>query len=258
MFLMERMHARGRREKFTRTERLLILSVLRRDSQNIQAFLQRLENLDCDEVARAMLLCARFGFLPELDTLVRAGVDVNAGLMGTGQTVLMEAARSAQPKIVLYLLRHGANIHPASSKLQDIRATALIQAMRFGNGATAKILLEHGADPNLCNGNGESALMYAVLAGDIELVRLLLDADADPDLVSIFDVTALRWAINFGYGEIAELLLMSGASPVHISLLEKVADWLTIRQYRHDTASERACACRLKRAIDCVVNYRYY
>ena len=61
---------------------------------------------------------------------------------------------------------------------------ALLQAALFGRTAEARLLLEHGADPNLSKNDGVSPLILAAQApGDAGLgaAALLLDAKADVD-----------------------------------------------------------------------------
>ncbi|RPB03779.1 hypothetical protein L873DRAFT_1601904, partial [Choiromyces venosus 120613-1] len=45
-----------------------------------------------------------------------------------------------------------------------------------------KLLLKHGADPNLRAGYHETALQAAASAGNGEVVKILLQADADPNI----------------------------------------------------------------------------
>ena len=50
-----------------------------------------------------------------------------------------------------------------------------------------KLLLEHGADINLPDNYGHTALMMASLEGNTEIVRLLLDQGADVNVQDRFD-----------------------------------------------------------------------
>ena len=71
-----------------------------------------------------------------------------------------------------------------------------------------RLLLEAGADKNLADNNGCTALM---MAWTVEAMRLLLDAGASTDLVDNFGNTALMVASSKGHVERVRLLLDAGA-----------------------------------------------
>lgn len=71
-------------------------------------------------------------------------------------------------------------------------------------------LLKEGADVNVRNDFGATALIMASQAGYIEIVKILLDASADVNSTSK-DMTALFLASQQGYTEIVGLLLGAGA-----------------------------------------------
>ena len=94
-------------------------------------------------------------------------------------------------------------------------ATALGQAALCGRTAEARLLLEHGADPNLCMHDGNSPLILAAMApGDAGLgaAALLLDAKAEIDHQTNNGQTALQFACICSNVEVAELLLERGAN----------------------------------------------
>ena len=81
--------------------------------------------------------------------------------------------------------------------------------------AEASLLLEHGADPNLCMNDGTSPLICAAMApGDAGLgaAALLLDAKADIDHPQEVGQTALQAACECSNVEVAKLLLERGAN----------------------------------------------
>ncbi|XP_042640605.1 ankyrin repeat domain-containing protein 34A isoform X2 [Tyto alba] len=78
-----------------------------------------------------------------------------------------------QPRMVRYLLENGAdpNIPDKTGK------TALMHACAERAGpAVAAVLLAHGADPSARDYAGASALVYAINRGDRETLQVLLDA----------------------------------------------------------------------------------
>ncbi len=60
--------------------------------------------------------------------------------------------------------------------------TPIVQAAVIGSLPITELLIEYGADVNLCQRNGESALANAANRGNIKLVALLLEQGADPNL----------------------------------------------------------------------------
>jgi Ankyrin repeats (3 copies)/Planctomycete cytochrome C len=70
--------------------------------------------------------------------------------------------------------------------------TPLMYAALYGDAASARLLLDKGADPNARNDAGATALMWAV--DDLETTRLLLERGADPNVRSADARTALLLA----------------------------------------------------------------
>lgn len=64
--------------------------------------------------------------------------------------------------------------------------TPIVQAAVIGSLPIMRLLVERGADVNICQLNGESALANAANRGDVELVRYLLEHGADPNLRKSF------------------------------------------------------------------------
>ncbi|MBO7191697.1 MAG: ankyrin repeat domain-containing protein [Elusimicrobiaceae bacterium] len=86
--------------------------------------------------------------------------------------------------------------------------------------ALTKILLQKGADPNLTDPAGLTALMYACFVWTdilyqvpLERIRLLLKAGAKPNMVNKDGETALSYAVHFIQRETVPLLLEAGADP---------------------------------------------
>lgn len=76
-----------------------------------------------------------------------------------------------------YLLQSGAD-----PNIRDRRNnTPLMLAAQLGKGNYVPILLEYKANPNLANASGETPLIAAVQNRDVATARLLLDKGADPD-----------------------------------------------------------------------------
>ncbi len=91
--------------------------------------------------------------------------------------------------------------------------TPLLAAVETGRRELARLLLEHGADPNAANRRGRTPLMEAALRGDLELVAMLLEAGADPHRQDRWGETALFDAVRAGHLAVVRRLLEAGADP---------------------------------------------
>ena len=84
----------------------------------------------------------------------------------------------------------------------------------FGNEEIVKELINAGADVNIEDERGWTALMYASDNGHIEIVKKLIQADVDVNKktrATSFYQTALKRANKKGHKEIANLLKKHGA-----------------------------------------------
>src|ERR1700693_823809 len=91
-------------------------------------------------------------------------------------------------------------------------STPLMYAALYGNATDVRILLASGANPNLRNDAGATALMWA--ADDAEKTRLLLEKGADANARSEDGRTPLMIAADqYGASPVVKLLLDHGAKP---------------------------------------------
>lgn len=119
--------------------------------------------------------------------LVSAGAKVvPKRIPDDGSTALHHAAEHRDPDIVRYLIEQAGGTE-AFLVFDELDKTPLHRAVRKNNLATAKVLLEAGADPNALvhvhhEGRiGDTPLRDAVYEGYVEMARLLLSYGADPD-----------------------------------------------------------------------------
>ena len=89
---------------------------------------------------------------------------------------------------------------------------ATIYAAKYKDTKILELLLEHGADVNIQNKHGDTALIEASYNGHIETTKLLLEYKADPNLKDKDERTALMEASAKGHEEITKLLLQHGAN----------------------------------------------
>jgi ankyrin repeat protein len=121
---------------------------------------------------------------------------------------LMEALRNADDAS----LKAEIATNPASAGAKGVGGnTPLMYAALYGNEESVRMLLEHGANPNVSNNEGTTALMWAV--DSVEKTRLLLDAGAAVDTRAESGRTALLIAAGrHGSTNVVKLLIDRGAN----------------------------------------------
>jgi uncharacterized protein len=142
--------------------------------------------------------------------LLDRGADVNARETGSGQTALMWAAANKSTDIVTLLLDHGADARARSTR----GFTPLLFAAQQGEVESGRLLLRAGADVNDRGGNDrKTALIVAAASGHSNFATLLLDSGANPDLSDEIGFTALHYAaLDAGGGDIVRTLLAHRAN----------------------------------------------
>ena len=116
----------------------------------------------------------------------------------------------------------GGDLNDRSSGPWDHRHAPLLYYATCGDRAdVVRLLLTHGADPDIREGGGLTPLHRAVFRGFYDVAVLLLDAGADVDARStkkpeddmqLFDRTPLTQAATNGQVDVVRLLLRRGAS----------------------------------------------
>eukprot|EP00439_Symbiodinium_sp_Y106_P050367 s1067_g6.t1 len=100
----------------------------------------------------------------------------------------------------------------ADKDLADARGcTALWSASSHGLVKVVRLLLQAGADKDLTDAIGRTALNTASWRGHVEVVHFLLAAGADKDLTNNDGYTELMSAFCRGHVEVVHLLLVAGA-----------------------------------------------
>lgn len=137
--------------------------------------------------------------IAELKQMLNEGVDPNVRNC-FGETALM---LSRHEEILDTLLDHGADINDRS----QFGATPLMYSLCFYCPPTiTKKLISAGANLDLVELTGKTALILAVIEEESEKVELLLNAGADVRLLDDEGKSALDYAIQSGNEEIIQML----------------------------------------------------
>jgi ankyrin repeat protein len=176
-----------------------------------------------------LMVAARSGNPEVVEQLLAKGAHVNARA-ARDQTALMWAVTQRHSEVVKVLLAHKADVHARSAAWSQVMAvpphgrpeynrsiphgsdTALMFAARVGDLASAKLLVEAGANVNDRDAWGVSAMVLAAHSGYREVVTFLLDRGADPNAATA-GFAALHVAIMRRDEEMARALLAGGANP---------------------------------------------
>jgi ankyrin repeat protein len=173
---------------------------------------------------------ARAGSVDAVRLLLANGADPNATEGFRGQTALMWAVDQKHVDVARILIEHGADIHARSDVWHQLENTAgnanasgdfemahggstpLLFAARTGALATARVLLDAGANVNDTTSAGTSALVVAAHSGHGALAAYLLERGADPNAAAA-GYTALHAAVLRGDLGLVKALLRHGADP---------------------------------------------
>jgi hypothetical protein len=134
-----------------------------------------------------------------------------------GYTSLHLAAIGADSNLVESLLTSGTAYVDESNLFSH--ETALTYAVAKGNDSIVKTLLKFGANPDLCNNQGRSALDIAAYEGSVLSLDLLLKAKANVNDSDKFGLTPLFMVLmnndeNAVKAEKIRMLILAGANPL--------------------------------------------
>jgi ankyrin repeat protein len=159
-----------------------------------------------------LMTAARTGNASIVKTLLDRGADPNARENTNGETALMWAAEENHQEAATLLVAHGADINARSKALEYKtdrfglegvltilprgNLTALMIAAREGSVAAAQALAEGGANLDLTDPDGTTALELAVINSHYDTAALLLEKGANPNIADSAGMAALYAAVD--------------------------------------------------------------
>lgn len=146
--------------------------------------------------------------------LLHAGMDPNFHYEVDGEMVTPIIYWSAYPtgttfRTVSELVEHGANLNVQNSEGQS----PLHRAIRYNGPELALYLLSKGASTDLVDKQGNSVLHFSVIFGLDDVTAKLLTSNVAVDLQDKQGNTALHYASSLGDQKTVELLIARGADP---------------------------------------------
>ena len=144
-------------------------------------------------------VAARSGDVAQVESLLKAGCDVNAHDFKSGDTPLLVAVQGNHQDVAAVLIAHGADVNAKNGAIQ----TALYAAK---NKDMTEFLIAHGADLSVRDASGDTPLHDAVLNPD--KMKVLLAHGADVNATNRFGNTPLYGSVT---KETAEILIAHGA-----------------------------------------------
>lgn len=163
--------------------------------------------LFADPGLRALAEAAQHGNVKKIDALIAKGVNVN-GKGRYGETPLYAAFQVRNKRGFKALLEHGANPNFIDANGQ----TLMNDIAGYSSTYFMKLALKHGGDPNLvAPRSGETPLFFAVAPDGKQNIGLLLRAGANLNMQDKDGYTALMMAAIYNQYDAVYELLEAGA-----------------------------------------------
>jgi ankyrin repeat protein len=160
-----------------------------------------------------LMTAARTGAPAVIRALVARGANVQAREGWLGQTALMLAVAEDHAEAAAALIAAGADVNARSAptNLPDLewdvigmsttvfprgRWTPLMFAAREGAVSAARVLIDRGADLDLQDPDGTTALVLAIINAHYDVAALLLERGANPNIADTSGMAALYAAVD--------------------------------------------------------------
>jgi len=162
---------------------------------------------DPADLNERMLKAAMEGNTTAVVEFLAKGADVNAKGTYSGWTPLILASKKGEIELVNYLLSYGADVNVESG----VRGrTAIMEAARNRKIGAVKALLTADPDLDAVDWEGYTVLMFAAVSGQRDIVDVLLTHGADVNVKNKVGSSALMMAS--GYPNVLKKLKEAGAA----------------------------------------------
>ncbi|KAF4463661.1 Ankyrin repeat domain-containing 17 [Fusarium albosuccineum] len=175
----------------------------------VELLLERGAQVDACSTHQSMLqgtalqAAVEAGDLEIVDILLEHGANPNIG-GGLLTCPMIAAARMGEPDILNHLIKAHADVNVRGGPNMS---TPLINVATFFDESSIRAIIDAGADINLADEDGNTALMEAAQVGDAEAVQILLDKGADVLLKNHDNQNALQIALEMDSTECVKILV---------------------------------------------------
>ena len=196
----------------------LLLSAVNGNTDILRCFIENKADVDARTgncQCTLLIVASKYGHTNAVNVLLQYGANV-ALTDKSGRTALHFAAGSSDNscEILRCLIENGADI----DKGRNDNQTPLMIAAQKGHVSVATFLIEHGANVDLQDENGNTALHHTLYGSDVscEILSCLTGSGADVNGVNKVKHTPLMIAAKRGHLNALTLLIKHGAHDVDL------------------------------------------
>ena len=187
-----------------------------RDAEKEMAKTIRRRTREKNKEVEKLIDAAMYGNLKQVQQLISDGVEINS-IAVCNRTALSLAIQGGHISVIQALLDAGADPNLADETDDGLadKSPLMEAASTFfatNRGDMVRLLIEHGADLNQQDAEGQTALMRALEFSDMDVIETLIKAGANLDIQDQEGNTVLMMAELSKSTKIVNLLKQAGAS----------------------------------------------